>query len=361
MSRYEKKMKDKLDDEIKLAGLESLVPEELQKHLIFNSNRLRTFEDARLEVVTYVEAKFGLRIRDSKPVTRVRVDIQIPWILMRSILSRLAREKGHRVHVMGVFKCSGAHFQRDCDARKNKGKQSSGKGKQSKSWSKSEGKGKSKENKGKSKGKSKGNKGSHKGETSKIGLSGLRNSKSEASSDTQESAQTCPKDTSRNDGWNGDEWNDGWSIDELNDDWSSVGWHEGWEQTYDTSASSFSLGGLDLGATRSPKRFEWVKMNLDKGAAVNTFPFVQREQEMQDSIGLPVANGFLTEEAWQFQGYGEKRIAQISEWKTHWCAQGVVQCCRDRVQRTTRFLPRTRWWVHDSDSPQNLSGNENSF
>ena len=46
------------DDEIKLAGLESLVPEELEKHLIHNSNRLRTFEDARLEVVTYVEAKF---------------------------------------------------------------------------------------------------------------------------------------------------------------------------------------------------------------------------------------------------------------------------------------------------------------
>ena len=67
MSRYEKKMKDKLDDEIKLAGLESLVPEELEKHLILNSIRLRTLEDARLEVVTYVEAKFGLRNRDSKP------------------------------------------------------------------------------------------------------------------------------------------------------------------------------------------------------------------------------------------------------------------------------------------------------
>ena len=38
VSRYEKKMKDKLDDEIKLAGLESLVPEELEKHLILNSN-----------------------------------------------------------------------------------------------------------------------------------------------------------------------------------------------------------------------------------------------------------------------------------------------------------------------------------
>ena len=38
-----------------------------ERHLMLNSNRLRTFEDARLEIVTYVEAKFGLRIRDSKP------------------------------------------------------------------------------------------------------------------------------------------------------------------------------------------------------------------------------------------------------------------------------------------------------
>ena len=80
VSRYEKKMKDKLDDEIKLAGLESLVPEELEKHLILNSNRLRTFEDARLAVVTYVEAKFGLRIRDANPSdTGSLVDTQIPW------------------------------------------------------------------------------------------------------------------------------------------------------------------------------------------------------------------------------------------------------------------------------------------
>ena len=41
--------------------------EEMEKHLILNSNRLRTFEDARLEIVTYVEAKFSLIIRDSKP------------------------------------------------------------------------------------------------------------------------------------------------------------------------------------------------------------------------------------------------------------------------------------------------------
>ena len=58
--------KDKEDDENMLAGLEALVPEELEKHLILNSNRLRTFEDARLEIVTYVKTKFRLRIRDSQ-------------------------------------------------------------------------------------------------------------------------------------------------------------------------------------------------------------------------------------------------------------------------------------------------------
>ena len=58
---------DKVDDENKLAGLEALVPEELEKHLVLNSNRLRTLGDAGLEIVTYAEAKFRLRIRDSKP------------------------------------------------------------------------------------------------------------------------------------------------------------------------------------------------------------------------------------------------------------------------------------------------------
>ena len=34
VSRCEKKLKDQMDDEIKLAGLEALVPEELEKHLL---------------------------------------------------------------------------------------------------------------------------------------------------------------------------------------------------------------------------------------------------------------------------------------------------------------------------------------
>ena len=46
VSRCEKKLKDNLNDEIKLADLEALVREELEKHLVLNSNRLRTFGDA---------------------------------------------------------------------------------------------------------------------------------------------------------------------------------------------------------------------------------------------------------------------------------------------------------------------------
>ena len=74
------------------------MPEELEKHLILNLNRLRTSEDARLDV-TYVEVKFGLRIRASKPSDTGLVNTQTPWMLMRSILSR---EERHRVRMMGV-------------------------------------------------------------------------------------------------------------------------------------------------------------------------------------------------------------------------------------------------------------------
>ena len=42
VARYEK-LKGKLDDEIQRVGLEALVPEELEKHFIFNSNRFVDF------------------------------------------------------------------------------------------------------------------------------------------------------------------------------------------------------------------------------------------------------------------------------------------------------------------------------
>ena len=124
MFRYEKKMKDKLDDEIKLAGLESLVPEELEKHLILNSNRLRTFEDVRVEVVTCVEAKFGLRTRDSKPSDTCVRGHSDPMDV--DAVNSLSSGKGKRSSSPrdGCFECGGAHFQRDCNACKSTGKQS---------------------------------------------------------------------------------------------------------------------------------------------------------------------------------------------------------------------------------------------
>ena len=65
--------------------------------------------------------------------------------------------------------------------------------------------------------------------------------------------------------------------------------HEGLEQTCDTSASPLSLGGLDDSAGSSPKRSEWVKMNLDTGAAVNTFPLKNRSSRRWKIL----VNGFL--------------------------------------------------------------------
>ena len=83
-----------MNDEIKLAGLEALVPEELEKHLILNSNRIRTFEDARREVVTYVEAKFGfLKFVIPSRVTRVCVNNQRFGAVNSLSLSLVSRRK----------------------------------------------------------------------------------------------------------------------------------------------------------------------------------------------------------------------------------------------------------------------------
>ena len=89
---------------------------------------------------------------------------------------------------------------------------------------------------------------------------------------------------------------------EGHDDWSSVGWHEGWGQTYDISSNSFSLGGVEVSTTSSPKRFEWVKMNLATGAAVDTFPFSFGPEGAGDGIFYRTASGEWIPDAraWHF-------------------------------------------------------------
>ena len=79
---------------------------------------------------------------------------------------------------------------------------------------------------------------------------------------------------------------------------------------YDTSASSFSLGGLDVGATSTPKRFERVKMNLDTGAAVNTFTLNFGAGGAGDGrFYRPASGGWIPDGgAWKFQGYDENGL-----------------------------------------------------
>ena len=102
----------------------------------------------------------------------------------------------------GCFKCVGAHFPRDWNARKGNG--------QAVIWQMQTVKRIYLKNKGKAKG-STGAEGSCKGKPRNTGLLGLENPKSETSSETQESEQTYPTDNSDTD----NSWcDDGWSIDE---------------------------------------------------------------------------------------------------------------------------------------------------
>ena len=101
----------------------------------------------------------------------------------------------------------------------------------------------------------------------KTGSHGLEKPTSERSQETWKLLRRIRLNNS----FAGDSWFDGWSVDEWSA-WSSVDGH-GWEEPSYHSAGSCSLGSYDLDAVSSPKRFEWVKMNLDVGAVVNIFPF----------------------------------------------------------------------------------------
>ena len=106
----------------------------------------------------------------------------------------------------------------------------------------------------------------------------------------------------------------------------------------------FRLPGLDDSATSSPKQFQWVKMNLDTGAAMNTFLLNFGTEVSGDGRFYRTASGEWIPDGWNLAipRIRSKWIDQISESKTHWCSQSFVQCGTDRVQRTTRFQPRTR-------------------
>ena len=85
-----------------------------------------------------------------------------------------------------------------------------------------------------------------------------------------------------------------------------------------SSATSFSLGGLDLRATSSPKRFEWAKMNLNTGAAVNTFPLDFGPEGAGDESFYCTASCDCIRDCgcWQCQSYGENGPSRPLEART---------------------------------------------
>ena len=119
------------------------------------------------EIVTYVKEKLGLRIRDSKTSEAGFRERSDPTCV--AVVSSLLSGKGKWSSDPRerCLKGDAAHFQRGCNACKNTGKQTSGKGNQNKSWSLSEpsssGKGKSQENQRESIGLSKGSKSENEG------------------------------------------------------------------------------------------------------------------------------------------------------------------------------------------------------
>ena len=111
MPRYYQKIR-KLDNELKVAGMEALVPEELARYLLLNATRRSTHEAAEFEVVTYAEAKTGLRIRDTPPSTAVGPNAprETRPVDPMDVSTHL---EGQRP-TGGCLLCGGAHYARDC-------------------------------------------------------------------------------------------------------------------------------------------------------------------------------------------------------------------------------------------------------
>ncbi|CAK0826208.1 unnamed protein product, partial [Prorocentrum cordatum] len=67
IGRYERRQGEdglaELPEDIKMAALEMLMPQDIENHLVLNKHRLETFQDSLNEVMTIVEARTGVKIK----------------------------------------------------------------------------------------------------------------------------------------------------------------------------------------------------------------------------------------------------------------------------------------------------------
>ena len=185
----------------------------------------------------------------------------------------------------------------------------------------------------------------------KLVLCGVEKPQSETRSETQEPAQTYHTDNSYMDNsW----FDDGWSCDDRNDDRNSLGWHECCEQTFDNSANSISLGGFHLGARSSPKRVEWVKMNLVSGAAVNTGPLNFGPDGAGDGrfFWTVVTMKTTCADLWNGRLTGVQKFCQhlqLSLWAHKWSQQNPILWTILSSQETS-WQGRAHTWVQRKHS-----------
>ena len=128
------------------------------------------------------------------------------------------------------------------------------------------------------------------------------------------------------------------------------------------SVSSFSL-----------ESSEWAKMNLDTRAVADTFPSNFAPEGMGDGSFYDwIPDG----EAWQFQGYDENGFPRSLDGRLSGCIRSVEQqrisnfCISTSISRVAGqrslakknedFCVKHNGGLHDSDSQQNWSGNDNS-
>ncbi|CAK0860922.1 unnamed protein product [Prorocentrum cordatum] len=79
VKRYESRRGDdgnreRLSDSVRMSALESLLPAELEEHVLLNQSRLNTYELLRREIASYLEARTGARLRDAPVLTKAQRD-----------------------------------------------------------------------------------------------------------------------------------------------------------------------------------------------------------------------------------------------------------------------------------------------
>ena len=89
----------------------------------------------------------------------------------------------------------------------------------------------------------------------------------------------------------------------------------------------------EVSILNSPQRFQWVKMNLDTEAAVNTCPLHFGPDGARDGIFCRTAGGECIPDggAWDFQGNDENGLSRFVNGRLTWSVHKML-CSQERFR-----------------------------